>query len=233
MFLQLVSQANNDSAIPANAVTSPLSHPSEDHATEKQTLTNLTEDKTETDKTKPNLPLDETRAVRLPGEEAKPVSLSPDNNTHHTLEAAPNDTNKTNKIPSVSSQLEHSTVDPKQQTVDDEEPSPEGEVCYYYDSSKYDQVLRDTYKAAVKDCIDGDDITIVQRTPNLDQIINGHPLRMYKRTAKVSCFLCMWNGIQVLMITEKTLKACTSKSFSIYITCGRLHYMWSYSCRCL
>jgi len=186
VFLQLVSQANNDSATPANAVTSPSSHPSED-ATEKQTQTDLTEDKTETAKTKPNMPLDETRAVCLPGEGAKPIFLSLDNNTHHTLEAAPDDTNKTDKISYVASQPEHSTVDPKQQAVDDEKPSSEGEVCYYYDSSKYDQVLRDTYKAAVKDCIDGDDITIVQRTPNLDQIINGHPLRMYKRTAKVSC----------------------------------------------
>jgi len=202
VFLQLVSQANDDSATPANAVTSPSSHPSED-ATVKQPQTVLTDDKIETDTTKTYMSPDETCSVSLPDKEAKPVSLSPDNNTPHTLEAPPNDREKSDQISTISSQIEHLTVDPKQQTMGDEESSSEGEVCYYYDSSKYDQVLRDTYKAAVKDHTDGDDITIAQRTPNLDHIINGYPLRMYKRTAKVS----YEDGIQFLPILEKFLCA--------------------------
>ena len=188
MLSQLVSQTNSDSAAPANTATSPSSHPPDD-TTVKQTQRVLTENKTDTDKTETNMPPDKTQAVPLPDEEAQPVSLSPDNK-HHTHEATPNNTNTPDQIPSVSSQLDHLTVNSKQQTLSDEESPSEGEVCYYYDSSKYDQVLRDTYRAAVKDCVDGDDIAVVHKTPNLDQIINGHPLRMYKRTAKVSCILC-------------------------------------------
>lgn len=68
----------------------------------------------------------------------------------------------------------------------DTQASDDDEVCYYYDSSQYDKVLRDTFKAVHGDITDGGDINIISaNTPNLDEIINGHPLRMYKRTAKV------------------------------------------------
>lgn len=62
----------------------------------------------------------------------------------------------------------------------------EAEVCYYYDSRQYDKVLRETFRAVHGDMTDGGDVSTVSvTTPDLDQIINGHPLRMYKRTAKV------------------------------------------------
>ena len=60
------------------------------------------------------------------------------------------------------------------------------EVCYYYDSKQYDKVLRDTFSAVHGgDTTDGDITNISVINPDLDQIINGHQLRMYKRTAKV------------------------------------------------
>ena len=61
------------------------------------------------------------------------------------------------------------------------------EVCFYYDSKQYDRILGETFRAVHGDSTDdgGDLTTISAITPNLDQIINGHPLRMYKRTAKV------------------------------------------------
>lgn len=60
------------------------------------------------------------------------------------------------------------------------------EVCYYYDSSQYNRVLTETFRAVHSDMTDGGDVDIVSvPTPDLDQIINGHPLRLYKRTAKV------------------------------------------------
>ena len=68
----------------------------------------------------------------------------------------------------------------------DTQASDGDEVCYYYDSSQYDKVLRDTFRAVHGDMTDSEDVSIISaNTPNLDQIINGHPLRMYKRTAKV------------------------------------------------
>ena len=64
------------------------------------------------------------------------------------------------------------------------------EVCYYYDSKQYDQVLRDTFRAVHgDDTVDGDITNVSVISPNLDQIINGHQLRMYKRTAKVCSVL--------------------------------------------
>ena len=57
------------------------------------------------------------------------------------------------------------------------------EVCHYYDSKQYDKVLRDTFRAVHGDDTTDGDVTTI--TPNLDQIINGRQLRMYKRTAKV------------------------------------------------
>lgn len=59
------------------------------------------------------------------------------------------------------------------------------EVCYYYDTSQYDKVLRETFRAVNSDVTDGDVSNDVVTAPDLEQIINGHPLRMYKRTAKV------------------------------------------------
>ena len=72
----------------------------------------------------------------------------------------------------------------------DTQASGDDEVCYYYDSSQYDKVLRKTFRAIHGDMTDGGNVSIVTaNTPNLDEIINGHPLRMYKRTAKVLYYL--------------------------------------------
>ena len=61
------------------------------------------------------------------------------------------------------------------------------EVCRYYDSRQYHRVLTETYRGVHGDSADGRDITSIPSviTPNLDQVINGYQLRMYKRTAKV------------------------------------------------
>ena len=68
----------------------------------------------------------------------------------------------------------------------DTQASGDDEVCYYYDSRQYDKVLRKTFRAVHGDMTDGGNVsTVTANTPNLDEIINGHPLRMYKRTAKV------------------------------------------------
>ena len=56
----------------------------------------------------------------------------------------------------------------------------DSEVCFYYDSSQYNKAVT----AVNGDVIDRD-VTTSINTPDLDQIINGYPLRMYKRTAKV------------------------------------------------
>jgi len=159
-------------------MASPQSHPVEDSVTQA-----VTEDRTETGKPETDILPEDTQAVPLPDEQAQPVSLSPDN-THHSHEVVPSNTDTAT---TVSSQPEHLAAE---QTLSEDMSLSEEEVCFYYDSRKYDQVLRDTYKAAVKDCVDGDDINTSCRAPDLDQIINGHPLRMYKRTAKVGCIQC-------------------------------------------
>ena len=61
------------------------------------------------------------------------------------------------------------------------------EVCRYYDIRQYHRVLTETYRGVHGDTPDGKDITSIPsvNTPNLDQLVNGHQLRMYRRTAKV------------------------------------------------
>lgn len=77
----------------------------------------------------------------------------------------------------------------------------DSEVCYYYDSSQYGKVLRETFRAVTAvngDTTDGD-VTASVTTPDLGQIINGHPLRMYKRTAKVYVKIYEMNIVCILL----------------------------------
>ena len=105
------------------------------------------------------------------------------------------------------------------------------EVCYYYDTKQYDKVLRDTFRAVHgDDTIDGNisDVGII--TPNLDQIINGHQLRMYKRTAKVCSNVLYDCSIRVY----GTINECIVMVLLFYYSCGtsygyRGFSIWLYS----